>query len=104
MMRSGADFPQDADLILTNPHVRLCLIQIAHIISLQKTSIKSKSGYHNQAQGLIRSGVLYKFDLIFKVSNLHLGLCLVLFENTYQSMNALLGTRMFMCYSKKMHG
>ena len=40
MIKSWADFLQNADLMLNNHHVCLCLIQIAHIISLQKTSIR----------------------------------------------------------------
>ena len=66
MMKSGAQFL----------HVRLCLIQIAHI-SLQKTSTMRKCICHYQVRGLIRGGILYKSDSVLKVNNLHLGLCFV---------------------------
>ena len=39
MMKNGVDSLQNVDLMLTSHHVRLCLIQVAHITSLQKISI-----------------------------------------------------------------
>ena len=66
MMKSGAQFL----------HVRLCLIQMAHI-SLQKTSTMRKCICDYQVRGLIRGGILYKSDSVLKVNNLHLGLCFV---------------------------
>ena len=75
MMRNGVDFVRNAALMLTSHHVRLYLIQIALIISLQKISIMRKCGYHNQVQDLIRGSVPYKFVSFLKANNLHLKLC-----------------------------
>ena len=84
MMRNGVDFVRNAALMLTSHHVRLCLIQIARIISLQKVSLMRKCGYHNQVQDLIRGSIPYKFVLVLKANDLHLELCFVELENAYQ--------------------
>ena len=104
VMSNGVDFIQNAALMLTSHHVRLCLIQIARIIRLQKISIMRKCGYHYQVQNLIRGSVTYKFVSVLKANNLHLDLCFEELENAYQKMNVLPGTRMFMCFFKKMRG
>ena len=104
MLRNGVGFVRNAVLILTSHHVRLCLIQIARIISLQKISIMRKWGYDNQVQDLIRSSVPYKFVSVLKASILHLELCFVELENGYQKMKVLPGTEMFTCFFKKMRG
>ena len=83
MMKNELDFFQNVNLMLTNRHVGLCLIQMAHSTSLQKTRIM-----RSQVQHLIRSSDLYKFVSVLKVNNLHLGLCFVEMENLYQKMNA----------------
>ena len=84
MMRNVVDFVRNAALMLTSHHVRLCLIQIARIISLQKVSLMRKCGYHNQVQDLIRGSIPYKFALVLKANDLHLELCFVELENAYQ--------------------
>ena len=97
-MKNRVDSFQNVDLILTSHHVRLCLIRVEHITSLQKISIMRKCGYHNQVQDLIRGSVLYKFVSVLKKNNPHLGLCFVELENAYQKMIVLPGTKMFMLF------
>ena len=75
MMRTGVEIVRNAALMLTSHHLRLCLIQIAHITSLQKIRLMRKCGDHKQVQDLIRGSAPYKFVSGLKANNLHLELC-----------------------------